>query len=349
MEVLRRWWLVATLVLLGGPVGETSAQPPAPAEPPALAQPLTADERARYIAALRDPSRAPEERETARRILKLGSWIEAAASAVEPRPTSVSPSAETFAGAWDRVPAPTERADHTAIHDPLRQRMIVFGGEDWWTHSYFDDTHALSLGDDSGWTPLPLAPFGPIFGHSAIYDPVRERMLVFGGIRPGGGASSHVWALSLGDVPTWTRLEVEGAAPSGRWDHVAIHDPVRDRMLVFGGGSSDVWALSLAGAPTWHRLEPSGEPPSGRSNHTAIHDPLRERMIVFGGGDWDDPDRLWALTLSESPVWSEIAPSGEALPIVEGDPAAIYDPVRDRMVIFRPRPSRPRPGRDRSW
>ncbi len=88
--------------------------------------------------------------------------------------------------------------------------------------------------------------------------------------------------------------------PSGRSEHAAIYDPVRDRMVVFGGydGTSrnDVWALSLAGSPAWTVLAPAGSPPDARKAHTAIYDPVRDRMVVFGGVGGGVLDDVWALS-----------------------------------------------------
>jgi hypothetical protein len=127
------------------------------------------------------------------------------------------------------------------------------------------------------------------FASSAIYDPVRDRMLVFGSTR--GGFLNDVWALSLAGAPTWTKLTPTGTPPGGRIFQSAIYDSARDRMVVFGGyyydGSdhylNDVWALSLAGTPAWTQLTPSGTPPTARCYHSAIYDPVRDRMVVFGG------------------------------------------------------------------
>src|SRR5688572_20925777 len=50
--------------------------------------------------------------------------------------------------------------------------------------------------------------------------------------------------------PVWSALSPAGSSPSARYYHAVIHDPVRDRMVVFGGWNgisygSNVWALSL--------------------------------------------------------------------------------------------------------
>src|SRR5207247_9698816 len=76
--------------------------------------------------------------------------------------------------------SPPARFAHTAIYDPVRDRMVVFGGYD--NVSIFGDVIALSLGEGPAWSSLTPVNGGPRYQHSAIYDPVRDRMLVFGGL-----------------------------------------------------------------------------------------------------------------------------------------------------------------------
>jgi hypothetical protein len=90
--------------------------------------------------------------------------------------------------------------------------MIVFGGNDGarsnqvWTLS--------SLQSSPTWTQLtPLGtPPSPREHHSAVYDPVGARMIVFGGYD--GALLNDVWALSLTDPPTWTPLTTSGTPPT---------------------------------------------------------------------------------------------------------------------------------------
>jgi len=42
---------------------------------------------------------------------------------------------------------------------------------------------------------------------------------------------------------------------------------------------------------------------------------------------------VWSLSLAETPTWTQLTPTG-ALPIARDAQSAIYDPVRDRMVVF---------------
>lgn len=195
------------------------------------------------------------------------------------------------------------------------------------------------------WTEL--APTGPLPSarqfHTAIYDPVRDRMVVFGGREYSGFYVNDAWALSLGNPPAWTVLTPSGTLPGGRMLHSAIYDAVRDRMVVFGGWDgdlhhfgNDVWALSLGGTPAWTQLMPAGVLPTGRDGHSAIYDPVRDHMVVFGGWNVSSDhyfNDVWALSLADTPTWTQLTPAGP-LPIPQTLPKAFYDPVRDRMVVF---------------
>jgi hypothetical protein len=103
---------------------------------------------------------------------------------------------------------------------------------------------------DGDWAQLSFSPPAVRELHTAIYDPVRDRMVVFGG-RDAGGSRNDVSALTLAGSDGWSALSPAGSPPTGRFLHTAGYDLSRDRMLVFGGvyfdGPShylnDVWAL----------------------------------------------------------------------------------------------------------
>jgi hypothetical protein len=120
--------------------------------------------------------------------------------------------------------------------------MIVHGGDSTWVdvagshRLVYGDTWALSL-DDTTWAPLEAG--GPRrTEHSAVYDAVRDRMVVYGGRDENGELSSDVWALSLADG-SWSQLIPAGRTPLPRAEHTAIYDPEADRMIVFGGATRD--------------------------------------------------------------------------------------------------------------
>jgi hypothetical protein len=237
---------------------------------------------------------------------------------------------------------PSGRFWHSAIYDPVRDRMVVFGG---WAVSFLNDVWALSLAGTPAWTQLTPTGTPPSVrdSHSAVYDPARDRMVVFGGICCDGSISSllnDVWALSLADPPAWTQLTPTGTPPRGRDCHSAIYDPVRDRMVVFGGcyymisGWSaylnDVWELSLAGTPAWTQLTPSGTLPYGRRYHSAIYDPMRDHMVVFGGdcGKFLN-NNVWALGWSPTVAVDDPQPQ----PLISGLRPPVPNPTRGTTAV----------------
>jgi hypothetical protein len=218
----------------------------------------------------------------------------------------------------------------------------VFGGDDPSTFpndQLLNDVWALSLAGGPVWTQLSPAGTLPIarIGHTSIYDPVRDRMVVFGGSSSGNRFFGDVWALSLVGSGAWANLTPGGPVPEPRIWHTAIYDGARDCMVLFGGFGvsylNDVWITSLPGAPTWTQLTTAGPPPSGRYSQTAIYDPVRDRMVVFGGYSAGYLNDVWALSLGDSPAWTQLVPAG-TLPSARAYHSAIYDPVRDRLVVF---------------
>jgi hypothetical protein len=239
---------------------------------------------------------------------------------------------------WDPLsPAgilPAKRFGHSAVYHPVGDRMLVFGGD---TSNVSADVWALSLAN-STWSSLQPSGTSPLARryHTAIYDPLRDRMLVFGGDHGLGTWLNDVWSLWLTPTPRWEPLTPSGTSPLSRYGHSAIYDPARDRMVVFGGSGplNDVWALSL-GDTAWTLLPPSGNPPLPRLGHSAVYDPSADRMIVFGGTDGDQPlDEVWQLSLTDPlPTWSPFISATDS-PSPRGYHSAVYDSVYRRMVVF---------------
>ncbi len=239
-------------------------------------------------------------------------------------------------GAW-----PSARVGHSAIYDPLRDRMIIFGGNSYSLHPYMSDVWALSLSDPPAWTQLQPAggPISPRGNHSAIYDPVRDRMIVFGGL---GGVSpdGEVWALSLTDPMAWTLLSPSSNAPDLLFKHRAVYDPVRDAMIVFGGlddahiPHNEVWMLSLAVFPTWSTLAPGGQAPPARAGHVMVYDPRRDRILIHGGMSADSfLSDVWELDVGDPPRWISRVFTGASPPTRQGH-AGIFFADSARMVFY---------------
>jgi hypothetical protein len=249
-------------------------------------------------------------------------------------------------GAWLLLPATFPDDPHAARHtyaailDAPRNRMVLFGGSDG--SIFRNDSFELRLGLTPSWsmlTPSGATP-PPRRLVEGIYDPLRDQMIVFGGVA--GSLFNDVWALSLAGAPAWTRIEPSGPSPAPRAGHSLVYDPDGDRMILFGGFDgvsapaqrrNDVWALSLYGTPTWTEITPVGPGPSARSSHSAVYDTARHRMVIFGGTDPAYRNDTWALSLTGSPAWTMLTPSGTPPPVRE-EQSVIYDPRGDRLILF---------------
>ena len=74
---------------------------------------------------------------------------------------------------------PPGRTGHTGIYRYPSNEMVIFGGFKGMQYpTYEKDIYKLNL-DTNVWEQLPLAPTDRAY-HSAIYDPIEDRMLVFG-------------------------------------------------------------------------------------------------------------------------------------------------------------------------
>ena len=156
---------------------------------------------------------------------------------------------------------PFPRAGATAIYDPFRHRVMVFGGWRYLDESYndgaFADAWELALGT-LRWRRLePASSPGERTAARTIYDPPRDRAIVYGGQIPLEKEVPDVWAL------TWGQAAKPLASCPGI---VAPDSPLRADYAVYNplpGARSVAWTLSSEQA--WPGL------------------PLRGFLLVGGG------------------------------------------------------------------
>jgi hypothetical protein len=201
---------------------------------------------------------------------------------------------------------PSARRNHTAIYDPVRHEMVVFGGSSGGTVLLDDSIYVLKVNSTGpfAWTS-PIGPGGPPLWrdlHSAAFDSLSSNMILFAGhdsdpnnpifTSQGDGSSlnQEIWALSPGPTYGWTLKSINGG-PGLQEGHTAVYDKLNQRMVVLGGGDDlfnplappNMYALNLWGSQGWTLMTPAIAGPVGLTNHTAVYDELFSRMVIFGG------------------------------------------------------------------
>jgi Secretion system C-terminal sorting domain/Galactose oxidase, central domain len=136
----------------------------------------------------------------------------------------------------------------TSIFDAVRNRMLIFGGST--SESYYgthNNTWELDLNPEiPQWrqvNPAGTLP-DPRRSLTSIFDPRRDRMVIFGGGDPrdeGDVFFNDTWALSLSTQDgEWTQLAPGGSVPGVRATPSAVYDPRGDQMVLFGGWGATV-------------------------------------------------------------------------------------------------------------
>jgi len=223
-------------------------------------------------------------------------------------------------------------------------------------------TNANGLGGTPEW--VQLLPVGTPPSNnglmSVVYDPVNNRLIVYGGcFSHCGYALSDVFVLAnangLGGTPAWTQISVTN--PQARTYHSGVYDFLNNLLIAFGGNQAffgtdknDTRVLSnangLAIPSTWTTLSIAGVVPPIRNSHQAMYDAANNRMIIFGGSNYihaccpyvqTDYNDTWVLVNANgeagAPTWTQLLPTG-TLPAPRGLHSAVYDSVYNRMIVF---------------
>ena len=234
---------------------------------------------------------------------------------------------------------PSARSFHCAVLDSARRRVLVFGG--WDGRNILNDVYELrfDLSPTPSWQRLTPAGTPPVGrdAAAAVYDPVGDRMIVFGGNCP-AGRLNDVWSLERGgDSNRWVQLVPKGTPPSPRWFHSAIYDSRRHRVVITGGADpdtpfGDTWALWLEPAPRWELLRTNDSSPRGREYASWTVIPDRDVAMLHGGSDQTGSlSDTWAFDL-DSNAWTGGEPFSTSGPSLGGHLAG-YDPTRRQLDL----------------
>jgi hypothetical protein len=208
-------------------------------------------------------------------------------------------------GRWQEIThaSAPELESHCAIYDPQGKRMVVFGGmrEIGGKHDLGEETWLLCLDRSSPqyatWSALAAGKQQPAprREHRGVYDPVRHRMLVFGGRqRSNVSYLNDVWVLDLASGE-WHEVATHGDQPNPIRQMALGYDAATDELTVFGGEVltfmaghdhskkevlvNKVWVLDLH-TGCWEDDTPYPPP---MYDHAGVFVPEYGATLIYGG------------------------------------------------------------------
>ena len=165
---------------------------------------------------------------------------------------------------------------------------------------------------------------GARWGHTLVYDPVRDNVLLFGGGREPGSYLNDTWTWN-GEA--WEHHKVPSPPPLG-FTAAAFHAG-RGTVILHGGRmegrytSSDTWEWD---GSTWRELE--AQSPYKGDHHQMVYVEHNDQIMAFGG--WDGQD-VAGTTWVWDGVWNRASEQG---PRKRGAFGMTYDPQEERVILF---------------
>lgn len=238
-------------------------------------------------------------------------------------------------------PAVAARVGAGLVYIASTGQTLMFGGtddstgprNDWWLWNGAAWTSALAPG------PRP----SPRFGHCMVFDPARNRVVLFGGF-DGNSPFGDTWEFDPVTLQ-WQQIATP-VQPSPRWGAKMVYDVARNRLVLFGGNdgftsnySDETWVYG-GPAAGWSQLMPATRPP-GRFQQAMEYDPRRNRVVLFGGfvatpqpaaDHWEFDSVNWV----QRPSAPAVTPNAISTPFPEARAYAsmVWDQVAQAMVLF---------------
>jgi hypothetical protein len=181
---------------------------------------------------------------------------------------------------WTQVDdgGPSARIFFGFASDTWRKRIVLFGGA-----SVAEGQALTALGDTwewdgEGWTQQEETGPSARSGQAMAFDPLRKRIVLFGGAAINGLAHGDTWEW---DGTLWT--QVSDVGPAGRVGTALAFNG--QHTILFGGQTmlplnyfGDTWSWD---GKHWTQRQDIG--PARRGAHRLAYDSARERIVLFGG------------------------------------------------------------------
>ncbi len=176
------------------------------------------------------------------------------------------------------VGGPSARYLHGMVFDPLRSRLVLFGGLD--TSGYLGDTWEW---DGIAWAQASTTGPGARCDFAAAFDGQSGTTTINGGSSAATSAHNDTWRW---DGLMWSFVEQGSSGP--RASHAMIFCSITGRLIIVGGGSSQ-YTFSIApkdwDGAAWTNvpIAPSSPTPLQRAQHAMVWDSAVGSLVVLFG------------------------------------------------------------------
>ncbi len=191
---------------------------------------------------------------------------------------------------------PPVRSSFAFARDPLRNRLILYGGVAA-DGSYLGDVWEF---DGLRWVNrTPASGAGPGARKDVSLACTMTRCVLFGGVTSSSAEQKDLWAW---DGTSWTSINAANP-PSARHAAVLIGDPMRDTFQLVGGRSGasfETDAFELAGSG-WTLKSPSNSMFPGGALAGA-YDPVSQQPVIVGPSlTYNYNGFSWSITIAAPP------------------------------------------------
>ena len=173
-------------------------------------------------------------------------------------------------------------------------------------------------------------------GHRMIYDPVDQRIILYGGAVWDDEYTFYgeLWSYDTG-TNTWSEIEAANKPPP-RFNAMFTYISGRHQIFLFGGFAgngrvADTWIYDIESS-TWTELDPPDHP-NQRSDSSIAYDPDNDVIILFSGYRRDEVKtrETWVYTF-EDDNWVEMG--SDTSPFHQYGHYMIFVPEKGQLLMY---------------
>ena len=237
---------------------------------------------------------------------------------------------EEFGPYWEKLNltiSPSARSHSHLVYDSENRKSILFGGlSDGGVHN--DDTWVFDS-NTMNWTQMHPnnSPSGR-YGHTMVFDPVTNKIILFGGYRY-GAILAETWTYDYVNN-NWTEVTPTNSPPK-RAHTSMVYDNTNNIVLMHGGYNvgDETWSYNTT-SNKWINMNITGGP-GNREGAYYSFDQDNGKFIVYGG--WTDPSDTRAYDY-KSNTWTNLNSTNEPTKRRSYASNMFYDPIMKRSIFY---------------